>query len=215
MAETILSIEKGTIDIEGEFININDTTPWSMELNRNKYALFMHASVTSQSTQVAVDNTLPLSSNTWTIPTEVDGEFQFTLYGFLKDDDIAELVDEEVRYFVTDAVFKKYNLSNNSWSIADISVNLPKAVVNSPVLKLPILFKALIYKSRLLLKYVQTSNNLISKGTQQNILFYERNALDYFNALLYGAQYCYALGAISEFNIAVNNMTKFRLSNTA
>jgi hypothetical protein len=193
---------------DGTSLIITDGSDWGLAaFPRTAFGVHVKGEfrVAAAPTAVSIATYDPLDAVTWTASTPVNGRYSFTAYAFLEKDTEAP-AEGDVHIDVTDGLL--YQWISAAWvSITlDAAIAAGKAYVTSTVLDVPFLAYAYAYKNVLNLEYIKLVKNDISKGAQQNKMYYRRTDLDYFSSVVSGAEYNWALGLYSNYYEIVNNI---------
>lgn len=198
MWEFLLQVDNTTSD--GGTINISDASDWSLAADtRDKFGIFIVGEYRLSSTPSAVSIATydALTANSWAATTSVNGRYSFTGYAFYERDYVVP--SEGDVQIHTDGLL--YQWVSAAWVLIslDDAIAAGKAFYTSTVLEVPLLSYAYAYKNKLTLAYVAQVKGDMAGGADQNKLYYKRNDLDYFRALIASAEYNWALSLYSNF----------------
>jgi len=208
-----LKLATGSISNEGAILAINDASVWadSTEGARTSYGVFLEGDYRLSATPlpVATAPEEPLTDITWDATMGVDGRYTFVAYAFLTVAAYAGgMISGDVAVD-TDNLLKMYN--GATWDAVDLDDHIVDAKYMGTV-EVPFLNAAYAYKNVLNLEYIKQVKGDIAGGAEQNKLYYKRTDLDYFNALIDGAAYNFALGLYTNYYEIVNNLNDIRLN---
>lgn len=215
MALTLL-LEASNISSDGEFITISDATVYDQVDLRSDIALYLGCSVNIESVLTHVN---PLSydpavATEWTVPTVVDGNYAFKSYAFYTKAGGPTPVSGDVRYDEGNDRLEQYD--GSSWVTVSVTeaITDQKYAAGSVDIYVPVLSKSYIYKNKLNLLYIEESKKIIENGTNHNKLFVKRNSLDYFSALILGAEYNWALALYTNVDKIITNLNNIMATDT-
>jgi hypothetical protein len=209
-----LLLETGSISNDGAILAINDASVWadSTEGARTSYGVFLEGVYKLSATPAPVVTAPeePLTDVTWNATMIGDGRYTFTAYAFLTqvvadfnvptEGDLSVSASGGLQQWVSAA-----------WVAVNLVDHLNDAVYVG-VLEVPYLAYAYAYKNVLNLDYIKQVKGDIAGGAEQNKLYYKRTDLDYFNALIDGAGYNFALGLYTNYYEIVINLNDIRLN---
>lgn len=204
-----LTISTNSTSSDGNNIILSDSSIWAeADFPRINFGVFVLGKYQINETPVEVipETYAALTSVEWTAPTIKDGRYLFTAYAFLVEG-FGTLSEGDVRINATDGLL--YKNVQFVWE----PITLEEAILEekyhyvSDVLDVPFLAHAYSFRNYLNLEYIKQVKSDVSKGAQQNKLYYQRTTLDYFYALILGAEYNWALGLYSNYYEIVNNLT--------
>jgi hypothetical protein len=193
---------------DGANLIITDGSDWAQaDFPRTAFGVHVKGEfrILEAPTEVVIATYDPLDAVQWTAATPQNGRYSFTAYAFVEKD--TEVPAEgDVHIDITDGLL--YQWVSAAWVLItlDAAITAGKAYYTSPVLDVPFLAYAYAYKNVLNLKYIKQVKNDISKGTQQNKMYYNRTDLDYFSSIILGAEYNWAIGLYSNYYELVNNI---------
>jgi len=204
-----LLIETGSISNEGAILQINDVSDWSASDQgaRASYATIMTAEFRTEATptEATLSAYDPETAIEWSLNTPQNGRYSLTLHAFYIKDEVVP-AEGDVHYDpVANALVQWISAAWVAITEAD-AISQGKAIYTSQILEIPYLSYAYSYKNVLNLEYIAQVKGDIAKGAEQNKLYYKRTDLDYFNALLDGAGYNWALGNFSNYYEIVANL---------
>lgn len=205
MWEFLLQVDNTTSD--GGTINISDASDWSLAADtRDKFGIFIVGEYRLSATPSAVSIATydALTANAWAATTSANGRYSFTGYAFYERDYVVP--SEGDVQIHTDGLL--YQWLSAAWVLISLedAIAAGKAFYTSTVLEVPLLSYAYSYKNKLTLAYVAQVKGDMAGGADQNKLYYKRNDLDYFRALIASAEYNWALSLYSNFYEVTSNL---------
>lgn len=182
----------------------SDASDWSLAADtRDKFGIFVLGEyrLSADPSAVAIATYDALADDQWTATTPANGRYSFTGYAFYERDYVAP--SEGDVQIHTDGLL--YQWVAAAWVSVELEDVLDKAFYTSTVLEVPFLSYAYEYKNKINLEYIKRVKNDVNNGGKQNKLYYERNDLDYFTALITGAEYNWSIDLYSNFyEITIN-----------
>jgi len=209
---------------EGAEISVIDVSTWedSPPHPRADYALYLDGEYRRSTTPVniVIENNAPLTSDIWIIPTSINARYSFTLHGFLT---MPDLLTVEATGFIRALITSPYDLyisDGVAWTLitledailADVAVGDDR--ISTEVLEVPLLSYAYAHKNILNLRYIERVKHDIDHGADQDRLYYTRNKLDYFSALILGAEFNWSIGSYFYFYQMLDTLDEIMNINT-
>lgn len=206
----ILKITEDSISNNGDTLMIKDiSTGWGdTQLgDRNSYGMFLKAEfrLSEDPVSVTVGDVDPFSTVEWNLSTPKDGRYTVTAYIFPKRDLIMPKGDTVGCH--SDG--KLYQWSGSEWVEIALEEAIDYAEEESSTIDIPLLSHSYAYKNVLNLDYIRKIKGYTSRGASRNKLFYKRNDLDYFKALITGAEYNWVIQAYNNFYSIVGELDNF------
>ena len=203
-----LIAEFGSISSDGATVQILDRTDWgTAPIARGDLAIIGKGDFISEigeKTYVEFIVGDPISDTEFRSNIPQDGHYEFTLYAFDTIEAAAGSYTGGTPYYnVAEGKFYIYTTE-----LEDLESPFTEALHSSNVIEVPLLSKAYTYKNKLNLDYVALVQGDLSKGVRQNKMYYSRRDLDYFTALIQGAEYNWALALYSNFYDIVDKLNK-------
>lgn len=206
-------LKAGNLINTGANLEILEVSDWSQSDlgDRGSYGVILLGEFFSstEGMPIWVSPTDSLTTTTWILDVENDGRYKATAYVFKT---VAASVNPQNGDYALDVnnILKQYD--GAAWVVVvDLEAAYLEALYTGNI-NIPILERAHGYKNLLNLQYIAQVKSDIAKGATQNKMYYKRSDLDYYNALLSGAMYNFAIEAFSNFYEIVVNLNDIRIN---
>ncbi len=194
-----LSIQTTAILQSGGKLQINDVSDWTQADHlRASYGLLIKGEYRIQEDPTVVDIDVydPLIDSVWFANTTIDGRFSFAVYAFIKKGvEVPEVGDVEMD--PVDGLL--YQWDGAAYTEVQLDDVMAKASYTSTLLDVPFLAYSYHYKNLINLQYIKNVKNDTDRGTEQNKLYYSRQSLDYFTALILSAEYNWSIDLFNNY----------------
>lgn len=208
MADFTPLLQVASLSPDGSVLTLTDISNYAdAAYPRDSYGLFIEAILqgTSENTNVELLPFDPISESSFSAVIKSNGRYVFTMYLFLLKS-IATPVEGIVCYDAVSGKLVKY--TNAAWVEITFETAKVDALYSKIALITPVLGIAYAHKNLINLEYIKAVKKEISKGAEQNKLFYKRTDLDYFSALIDSAEYNWSLGNYYNFQEIVEELDK-------
>jgi hypothetical protein len=210
-----LILATGTISNEGGVLAVTDKSDWAQSIfgARTSYGIYLKARyyITSTPNNVGYDVNIPQTNVTWNVyMSRGDGRYSFTALVFPTIESYAGAeVNGDLGYYAdpqggAQNQLRQYDGAN--WDTQVSELDHEGSAVYTDILEVPYLALSYTQKNIMNLAYIKQVKNDIDRGVDQNKMYYKRTDLDYFNALLDGAGYNFALALYSNYYAIVENL---------